>query len=76
MKFIEAYMQIQYSNETDEQFDARVKYMRDHNDMMDRLAKQYDEPMKGLSDWDCCCPVLGRIGCDNPKCPRAKLESR
>ena len=73
MKYLEAHMDIQYSNETNEQFDARVAHMRAHNAEMDRLAASFDAPLKGLREgWDCNCLVSCHLesGRRHKFCPR------
>lgn len=75
MKYVEAHMSIQYSNETDEQFDRRVAAMREHNAEMDRVAAAFDAPLKGLRDgWDCNCVLACELRSSNGQphkhCPR------
>jgi len=74
LRYISAHLEIQYDGESGAQYDARVAYMKAHNAELDRIAAEFDAPMKGLSDWDCCCPCRGRFGCDNPKCPRKWMD--
>jgi len=61
---------IVYEGETDEQAAERERRMKEHNAEIELMRKAFDAPMQGLSNWDCCCPMLGRFDCDNPKCPR------
>ena len=76
LRYISAHIDIQYSNESDEQYRARAAAMEAHNAEVERIEKAFAEPMKGLSDWDCCCPMRGRFDCDHPKCPRASYLKR
>lgn len=73
MKYLEAHMRIQYEGETDSQYEARCEAMRAHNAEVDRIAAEFDAPMKGLRpEWDCGCwfNCVIETGRRHRHCPR------
>jgi hypothetical protein len=77
LRYITAHMDIQYSNETDEQFRARAAAMAAHNAEMDRLEASFNAPLKGLrAGWDCDCILACELRSSDGKphkfCPRGR----
>lgn len=71
MRIPSVYTRIRYSNETEEQFEARCRYIEEYNREAERIEKAWREPMKVRAGWDCGCQDNRHTGCEHPWCPRA-----
>lgn len=77
LRYISAHMDIQYSNETDDQFRARAAAMEAHNAEMDRFEQSFNAQLKGLrTGWDCNCIIACELRSSDRKphkfCPRGR----